>query len=53
MSMPLVAWNSRCDAIRLSSASSMRIQTARSGTSTSSSRSTAIAKTSSFAIGEA
>jgi len=42
MSMPLVAWNSRCDAQRLSSASIMRIHTARGGTSMSSSRSTAI-----------
>ena len=39
--------------MRLSSASSIRAHTARSGTSMSSSRSTAIENTSSFAIGDA
>ena len=51
--MPFVAWKRRCDAIRLSSTSSMRIQVARSGTSMSSSRSTAIENTSSFDSGDA
>ena len=49
MSMPFVAWNNRCDAMRDSSHIIMRIHVARSGTSTSSSRSTAIEYTSSLA----
>jgi hypothetical protein len=42
MSMPFVAWNNKCDAMRLSSTSSIRIHVARGGTSTSSNRSTAM-----------
>ena len=40
--MPFVAWNRRCEEVRLSSTIIMRIHTARSGTSTPSSLSTAI-----------
>ena len=53
MSMPFVAWNSRCDAMRLSSTSIMRAHTARGGTSTSSSCSTASDHTSSLLSGDA
>ena len=53
MSMPLVAMNSRCDEMRLSSVMSMRIQVARSGTSISSSFSTVREKASSENSGEA
>ena len=51
MSMPFVAWNSRCDAMRVSSTSIIRAHTARGGTSMSRSRSTAMENTSSFDSG--
>ena len=51
-SMPLVAMNNRCELMRLSSASSMRIHVARSGISMPSSSSTAIEKTISLCSGE-
>ena len=53
MSMPLVAMNSRCDEMRLISVISMRIQVARSGTSTPSSFSTVSEKASSENSGDA
>ena len=53
MSMPLLARNSRCDAIRFSSVRSIRIQVARGGTSTPSSVSVAMENTSSLKNGEA
>ena len=51
--MPLVAMNSRCDDIRLSSHMSIRIQVARSGISSPISSSTASENTSSLNSGEA
>ena len=50
--MPLVAIHIRCDDTRCSSAMSMRIQTARGGSSTSSSASVAREKTSSLWSGD-
>ncbi len=50
--MPLVAIQMRCDDIRLSSAMSMRIHTARGGSSTPSNISVASENTSSLAIGD-
>ncbi len=50
--MPLVAIHIRCDDTRLSSAMSMRIQTARGGSSTSSRASVANENTSSLCRGE-
>ena len=50
--MPLVAIHMRCDDTRLSSDMSMRIQTARGGSSTPSSASVASEKTSSLWSGE-
>ncbi len=52
MSMPLVANHIRCDETRLSSTSSIRIQSARAGISTPSSASTASDSTSSLWSGE-
>ena len=51
-SMPLVAIQTRCDEMRLSSLIIMRIHTARSGTSMPSSLSTAIEYESSLITGE-
>ncbi len=51
--MPLVAMNSRCDEMRFISVMSMRIQTARSGTSMSSSFSTVRENASSVNSGDA
>ena len=50
--MPLVAIHMRCDDTRWSSDMSMRIQTARGGSSTPSRASVARAKTSSLLSGE-
>ena len=50
--MPLVAIHMRCDDTRCNSAMSMRIHTARGGSSTSSSASVAMEKTSSLVSGD-
>ncbi len=51
--MPLVARNKKCDVRRLSSQRSMRIHTARGGSSTPSSFSAASENTSSLKSGDA